>query len=82
MTTIKGSYVAISFLLRRLARKRRGRKALHQWSQRHDLLHADLDKQDRVDWIAMFIVTILNVAMWGWYFYYAYKAAPYVWPAR
>lgn len=42
-------------------------------------LDNDQDREDAIDWIAMFIVTILNVALWGWYFYYMSKAMPYVW---
>ena len=82
MTALKVKASALSFLVRRYYRRKSERKNIRRWYQRHQLLDADLDRNDRVDWIAMFIVVMLNVAMWGWYFYYAYKAAPYVWPAR
>jgi len=48
-------------------------------AERKKLLHQDLDKEDFVDWIAIFIVTILNVALWGWYFYYLHESASYIW---
>ena len=67
MTALKVKASALSFLVRRYYRRKSERKNIRRWYRRHQLLDADLDRNDRVDWIAMFIVAMLNVALWGWY---------------
>jgi len=39
---------------------------------KYKFLHVDLDKQDAIEWLALFIVAILNVVFWWWYFCQTY----------
>lgn len=79
MTALKVKASALSFLVKRYYRRKRERKNICRWYHRHHLLLENLDKEDRLDWLVAAVLTILLLVMAGWYFYFLYQWAPYVW---
>ena len=81
MTTVRGAWVSLSFLINRRARKRRELRKLREWYRRRQLLQADMGREPASERGVMTILVLINIGMWCWYFYFVYKWAPYVWPS-